>query len=439
MGPGTRTIARQRLADLVRHARERSPLFREIYKGLPRDPPLERLPPIARPALMARFDEWVTDPRVTRATVEAVLADPRRVGEPFLDGYCAWKSSGTSGCTGLFVQDRAALAVYDSLVAAQLREAPWSFQSWTRLAFGGLRTALVVATNDHFASIASWERLRRASPFLQARAFSVLDPLPDLVDRLNEFQPGFLSGYPSVLDLLAVEQQAGRLAIAPGLAWCGGERLTAGMRARIEGAFGCAVMNEYGASECLSIAHECRAGWMHLHADWVILEGVDAKGHPVPPGERSESTLLTNLANRLQPLIRYALGDRVLYKEGPCECGNPLPAFRMEGREADTLDFTTARGGHVRLTPLAIATLLEVVVPEIPFQVAQLAPGRLAIRVGGPGDRGVHAHRAKLAATALHAWLGRHGLRHIRVEGQAQPPVADRRSGKVRAVVREAA
>lgn len=438
-GAAAGSLGEARLAALVRHARAHSPYYRDLYAGLPPDPPLESLPPTRRADLVARFDEWVTDPRITRLRVERFLADPARIGEPLLDGIHAWKSSGTSGCAGLYVQDPDALAVYDTLVAAQLREAPWGPETFARFAAGGGRAALVVATSDHFASIVSWERVRRATPWLEARALSVLEPLPRLVDALNALRPGFLSGYPSVLDLLAGEQAAGRLAIAPCLAWSGGERLTAAMRARIERAFGCAVMNEYGASECLSIAHECRAGWMHLHADWVILEGIDAKGRAVPPGQRSEGTLLTNLANRLQPLIRYALGDRVLYKESACECGSPLPAFRMEGREADTLEFTDAKGGHVRLAPLAIATLLEVVVPEIPFQVAQLAPARLAIRLGGPGDRGAHAHRAKLAATALREWLGRHGLGHVRVERQAGAPVADPRSGKVRAVVFEGA
>jgi hypothetical protein len=34
--------------------------------------------------------------------------------------------------------------------------------------------------------------------------------------------------------------------------------------------------------------------------DWVILEGVDAQGRPVGPGEPSHITWLTSLANRVQ-------------------------------------------------------------------------------------------------------------------------------------------
>lgn len=59
---------------------------------------------------------------------------------------------------------------------------------------------------------------------------------------------------------------------------------------------------------------------LHLNADWVILEPVDAALRPVPPGNPSHSTLLTNLANRVQPIIRYDLGDSVTMLPAPPSC-----------------------------------------------------------------------------------------------------------------------
>jgi phenylacetate-coenzyme A ligase PaaK-like adenylate-forming protein len=50
---------------------------------------------------------------------------------------------------------------------------------------------------------------------------------------------------------------------------------------------------------------------MHVNADWVIWEPVDAQGHPTPLGGLSHSTLLTNLANHVQALIRYDVGDQI--------------------------------------------------------------------------------------------------------------------------------
>ena len=72
---------------------------------------------------------------------------------------------------------------------------------------------------------------------------------------------------------------------------------------------------------------------MHLQADWAVLEVVDRRGEPVPPGQPGEKVLLTNLYNTVQPFLRYEVDDVVTMSPGPCPCGNPLPLIlRVEGR-----------------------------------------------------------------------------------------------------------
>ncbi len=56
---------------------------------------------------------------------------------------------------------------------------------------------------------------------------------------------------------------------------------------------------------------ECAHGLFHVNSDWYILEPVDEDYRPVAPDVGSHTVLITNLANRVQPLIRYDLGDRV--------------------------------------------------------------------------------------------------------------------------------
>src|SRR4029434_4157611 len=143
----------------------------------------------------------------------------------------------------------------------------------------------------------------------------------------NRYKPAFIASYPTVLALLAAEQMAGRLRVTPAVIWSGGEHLSPATWRTIERAFACPVINEYGTSECLTIAHGCSEGWLHVDADWVVLEPVDRSYRPVAPGTLSDTALLTNLANRAQPLIRYDLGDRVLTKPDPCRCGSELPAI----------------------------------------------------------------------------------------------------------------
>lgn len=424
-------LAQHRLEQLVAHARSHSPFYRERYADLPRERvTLGQLPAVGKPELMARFDRWCTDRRVRLREVRAFIADTERIGTRFLGEYWAWRSSGSSGAAGIFVQDSHAMAVYDALVTAQLEELPWTGAA--RALAGGGRAGLVVATGGHFAAIASWERMRRAFPHTPARSFSILEPIERLVADLNAFRPAFLAGYASVLSILAAEQRAGRLAIEPALAWSGGERLSAAARREIETAFGCTLANEYGASECLSIAHECRAGWQHLHSEWVLLEGIEADGTPTPPGRLSHDTLLTNLANWLQPVIRYRVGDRIVAAEGRCPCGSPRPAFRVDGRDERALVLDGGGAAPVQLAPLAIETVVEAAAGAHAFQVAQVSPTRLALRFEGVAPR---APLRRNAAHALRRWLATQALERVEVVQDEAAPLRDRRSGKLPSVV----
>lgn len=67
---------RTRLAELVAFARERSPYYREHYKGLPsRVSDIRLLPPVTKAELMENFDGWVTAPVITWDGVEAFVSD----------------------------------------------------------------------------------------------------------------------------------------------------------------------------------------------------------------------------------------------------------------------------------------------------------------------------------------------------------------------------
>ena len=71
---------------------------------------------------------------------------------------------------------------------------------------------------------------------------------------------------------------------------------------------------------------------LHVSADWYIFEPVDRNYRLVLRGEPSHTVLMTNLANRVQPLIRYDQGDSVTLRPDACPCGSPLPAIRVVGR-----------------------------------------------------------------------------------------------------------
>jgi phenylacetate-coenzyme A ligase PaaK-like adenylate-forming protein len=430
-------LARQRWrqAALLRFARQRSPFYRERYAGLPADAPFEALPPVAKSELMADFDRWVADPAVNLPLVESFLAERSLVGGQLLGRYAVWSTSGSSGERAHLVHEARAVAVYRALTLAR-GWLPW--QSAGALA-GRLRrldrTAMVVPIGAHLVSngLAVAGRRQRPWPFNQVQLIDLAQPPAELARELNAFQPAEVVSYPTGLDLLADEQAAGRLAIRPVLVACGAEHLTEATRRKVEAAFGCPLRENYGASEFPRFAWSCRLGSLHVSADWVVLEAVDADYRPVRPGERSHTALLTNLANRLQPIIRYDLGDRIVLPPERCGCGNPLPVVQVEGRQNETLWLDGPAGVRTPLLPHPLLKVLDTMPSVRRFQIVQTGPATLLVRL----EQQPGADRAavwRTAAEQLRAYLARHGLAQTELLLGTEGPARDPVSGKFRHV-----
>lgn len=426
---------RRRLAALLAQAAARSTLYGERLRRQGRlRSRLDGIAPVTKAELMHRFDAWVTDPRLRLDDVLRFTTDPRRIGQSCAAGWVAWTSSGSSGEPGVFVQDAQAMAVYDALETLR-RPSLRPLSRWLGGWWGGERLAFVGATGGHFASTVSLERMRRLVPAMSAslRGFSFLQPAEVLAAQLEDFAPTVLATYPTMALLLAEQRRGGRLAIAPREVWTGGETLSAGVRRRVERGFGCRVGNSYGASEFLAIAAECRCGRLHVNDDWVILEAVDADHRPVADGETGATTLLTNLANHLQPLIRYDLGDRIRRRREPCECGSPLSCVEVDGRDDDLLLLRDAHHRAVGLPPLALVTVLEDEAELFEFQLQQTGDNSLRLDVAAGGEQGRQVMAR--ATTALRSYLARQGLPRIRLEAACGVPQRRGASGKLQRIV----
>ena len=423
---------RARLGEIVAFARAHSPYYRELYQHLPErvdDPAL--LPVTDKKALMARFDDWVTDREVKIEQVRAFVDKPDLIVERFLGKYLLATTSGTTGTPGIFLLDDRSLAVTNALVLRTL--SAWlGIGDVIRILAGGGRISMVMATGGHFASAIAAARLRKSRWGRRAvQMLSVHTPLPELVPELNRFRPAILAPYASVGALLAREQEHGRLHINPVLVVPTAEGLPLPAYDRMATAFNAKVRHSYAATECPFISYSCKHGWLHVNSDWVVLKPVDADYQPVQPGEQSHTVLVSNLANRVQPILRYDLGDSILQRPDPCPCGNPLPAIRVQGRAADVLTFPTEYGRQVSIPPLAFE------VNHIPgieqFQIVQTTPTSLRVRLrlasGADTDRIWQAIR-----TELSHWLTEHELSQVTIERAEEPPEQSP-GGKYRTVI----
>lgn len=423
---------RGRLTEMVAYARTNSPYYRELYRDLPErveDPTL--LPVTSKRELMARFDDWATDREVTIDKARAFAENPDLIGERFLDKYTLDTTSGTTGTPGIFVLDDPSMAVTKAMALRTLRA--WlGFGDLVRILVHGRRMAMTFASGSHSPTAVAAVRLRKsASGRKTVLALSVHMPLPEMVAHLNEFRPTVLAPYASIAKLLAGEQEAGRLIIHPVLMVLAAEGLPISEYDRIAKVFDAQVETSYAATECMFFSYGCGERWLHVNSDWAVLEPVDADYQPVPPGEQSHTVLLSNLANRVQPILRYDLGDSILLRPDPCPCGNPLPAIRVRGRSADVLTFPTERGEQVTIPPLALE------VDNVPgvelFQIVQTTPTNLRARLrpasGADPEQVWQAVRGEI--TRL---LSAHNLDHVTVERAEEPPEQSP-GGKYRTVI----
>jgi phenylacetate-coenzyme A ligase PaaK-like adenylate-forming protein len=162
-----------------------------------------------------------------------------------------------------------------------------------------------------------------------------------------------------------------------------------------------------------------------------VLEPVDAEFRPVPPGETSHTALVTNLANRTQPVIRHDIGDRVTARPDPCPCGSPLPAVRVEGRQHDTLFFRVG-SREVALLPMALIVSFFGAVPGIGpgTQIVKTAEDVLSFRLNFSEGADRDAAWAEMARR-VRSYLRDHGLSHVSIELSPLPPSRDPRTGKL--------
>ena len=267
------------------------------------------------------------------------------------------------------------------------------------------------------ASTMPWHYSSRVARSLATKLFPTLrldatEPLDRMVQRLNDWQPEVLVGYPSVLRQLAEEQVAGRLRIAPKHCATSAELLTAETRRRVKEAWGIRMFDTYGATEYAPIAAECPAGNRHLFEDGAVIEITDDKGKPVPPGELGDRVLLTIFSRRTQPLIRYEISDMLRVAEGSCSCGRPFRFLaEIEGRQEDVLHFPSHES-HLRLIaihPNAFHGLLENV-PASGWQVIQES-GWITVNLAGLRNPNV----CDEILTSIRALL--------QAEGVAVPPI----------------
>lgn len=354
-----------------------SPFYKEFHKGL-YDAPLQELPVLTKALMMEHFDSLVTDKNIHLRDIKGYMADPKRA-ELFLGRFTINATSGTSG--------RPSVVVFSTDEWATVMASAFTYTPIKLTLTRRSKLAQVASTTTFHMSAMGGSTLR--SLLMPGLILAASEPLPSVVDKLNNWMPAVLVVYASIGRILADEEIAGHLHITPRAVLCGSEPLTEETRRRMVQAWGNIIFNNYAATECAGIAIECKQHrGMHVVEDLIIIENVDRNNKPVPGGAYGDKLLVTPLFKRAQPIIRYEIEDSVRFSKKACPCGRPTKLIdSIQGRMQDVLSFPAKAGGSVSIHPLAFHSIIDML-PVSGWQVVQEVDGLhiLLSGVHGPVD-----------------------------------------------------
>lgn len=154
---------------------------------------------------------------------------------------------------------------------------------------------------------------------------------------MQKARPEYLYYYPSALYFISrlIVHENLRLNFKPKFIITFAEILTETMRKAIENAFDSRVYDQYATNEFNVVSYECEEkNGYHANSDSVVVEIVDENYEEVDDGEIGR-ILITGLANKAMPLIRYDIGDLAVKTDGDRHsCGISLPVIikSIEGR-----------------------------------------------------------------------------------------------------------
>jgi len=158
------------------------------------------------------------------------------------------------------------------------------------------------------------------------------DNIPYYVASLNRFHPQAIDGFfSSIFDIASfVERHSLPLSFVPIAIFPTSETIVPAQREVIERVFRCKVRDQYASSEGAPFVYECPEGNIHYDLSSGVIEHLDG----------TDEILITSFTTYGTPLIRYRIGDSMIFADPEliCPCGFASPLVKsIEGRAADYL------------------------------------------------------------------------------------------------------
>lgn len=366
---------RSQLEQLLRHARANVP----FYAG--------RLDPVFTPSGDIDWSRWEEIPIVTRLDMvdrrDEMLATERP------KGHGAVGSISSSGSTGQPIQ-----ITSNRLTTLAGNANRWRAHRWHDFDWSATYTARYGADpragyphgfeRGHWGP--SWDASAQRGRVIELHSDASMAENAEFLQRTGS---RYYSTGPKTLHVLALEVERRGIDLKLHYVLSHGERMDETDKAACARVFGAKTLEHYSSKEGGQIAYPCELGeGLHVNAESVLVEIVDASGRAVPTGV-SGRVVVTPFVSTAQPLIRYDQGDIASFGP-PCACGRHLPV--LAGVEGRTLAMFTHPDGR------SIVTMFSDEARQVLgctfWQIAQVGPLQFEVRYvprdwNVPGDHEV--------------------------------------------------
>jgi|GEM_PF-1916226 len=359
------------LRNLLRVAKENTVFYKDVLSSVDIDnftlEDLPTLPPNDKTIHMDRWDDFVAAPGITYEIVEQHLEGVRKreIKSPFFnDEFLFVSTGGSTGKRGVFLWD---LEFIRQIICYTYR---YLINDEKKIGYDGpIKLATVEAPTLLHGSPYVFPSKPLADMDLLSLAST--DPIPEVCEKLNEFQPTYLMAYASSVGELAAAQLKGELDIHPRWVCTNSGPQDEDIRNRSMKAWGVKASNSWGCVEIgqMGVETEFSTG-MVICEDGAILEVVDHNNQPVDNVEDAAKVLATNLTNLSLPMIRYEVDDII-------EIGASIPEYpayktvvRILGKATNWFLY-----GEVKVHPTSYSNILEEEKEVEEFQIIQTQEG----------------------------------------------------------------
>jgi phenylacetate-CoA ligase len=306
----------EEMMKLLRYVNEHSKFYNELYKNLNIEDikaieDIKKLPIVTKEML--------------RKNIEDVITIPKK-------GAVADHTGGTTGKS---------LIVYNRVEDIQKRMAVLDFFK-LKNGFENVKMKKATFMGKHIVppnqkKKVFWRYNKPIKQMLYSSFHLTEENIPYYIDSLNDFKPVTIDGFASSIYEIAfyIKRKNVKLKFQPKVIFPTSETLTEDYRKTIEEVFNCNVRDQYASSEGAPFVWECEYGNLHYDITTGVIENID----------NSNEVLVTSFLNYGTPLIRYKIGDSMIFEDSSrrCKCGFNTPLVKsIEGRKVDYL-YSTKR------------------------------------------------------------------------------------------------